>query len=137
MYLMYVPASLRPKLRKRRSAMMSNAFALFLFLFAKSWLLLTFNIFFYLWTLLSLFLMLASASSLKIETCSRLNNDLLLYPIPSCPGWTNWPINEFYVSKHNWWLFFSCHNIHVYSTSNTYSFFSIIFSVTLILPPFQ
>ena len=38
-----------------------------------------------------------------------------LYPIPSAPtGWTNWPINEVFIRKHNWRQIFPCQYIHVF-----------------------
>ena len=52
--------------------------------------------------------------SCSLATCSGLNINSNLPPsfIPS-----DWPINEFHVSKQNWRQFFTCHIIHVYSTS--------------------
>ena len=40
------------------------------------------------------------------------------YPIPSPPnGWTNWPINEFHISKLNRRQIFRCEYSHVYPIS--------------------
>ena len=56
----------------------------------------------------------------------------LVYPIPPT-GWMNLPINEFHVSNLNWRQFFSCHNIHVYSTS-ILNVLHMIFPLSMVSP---
>ena len=61
----------------------------------------------------------------KVKHTTGYNNDSPFHPfhlIPYPPtGWTNWPINGMGNSNLNWHKNFSCHNIHVYSTSITIS----------------
>ena len=69
------------------------------------------------WVVLGHFMDILLLGTYARFSCSLIKWEKITIPIFPPNGWTTWPINEFNVSKLNWRQFFSCNNIHVYSTS--------------------